>query len=254
MADEATARGEAEVAAPDLVRVQRHPESVWSVGPGSGVRVSTERVGCGLRVDVAADSRERGSLSRLHLRWYRTVAPGTLILGDAWERSYGDLQWRGLHPERVLPWMVLGHDRSGGSTWGAGVAVRGSAFAGWTVDPEGISLWLDLRTGGGPVDLGDRTLIAAVVRWVQDDAGPLVVQRLLADVLCADALPTGPLVGGNNWYYAYGRDFDAAAVLRDARRIAELVGDHPVRPFGVTYQWFGEAGADPLDLTDAPAS
>ncbi|MGW3307623.1 hypothetical protein ACWDG9_13680 [Streptomyces sp. NPDC001073] len=29
------------------------------------------------------------------------------ILGDAWERGYGDLQWRTLQPDRALPWYAL---------------------------------------------------------------------------------------------------------------------------------------------------
>jgi hypothetical protein len=38
------------------------------------------------------------------------VAPDALVLGDAWERSYGDLQWRHLQPERLLPRYWIAHD------------------------------------------------------------------------------------------------------------------------------------------------
>ncbi|MEU4234769.1 hypothetical protein AB0F17_61740 [Nonomuraea sp. NPDC026600] len=184
--------------------------------------------GTGLRVAVAAT----GALARVHLRWRRALVPGSLLLGDAWERSYGELAWQSSpRAEQLHPWMVLTHGGSG--TWGAGVDVRASAFAGWTVDAAGVSLWLDVRAGADPVVLGDRELAAATVRWVGGDDGPFAAQCALAAALCADPLPTGPLVGCNNWYYAYGRDFDADAVVRDAQLIAELVGDHPVRPFGV---------------------
>ena len=81
--------------------------------------------------------------------------------------------------------------------------------------------------------LGDRALTAAVVRWVGGEGSPFATQQALWGALCADPRPTGPLVGANNWYYAYGRGFDADAVVRDAHVVAELVGDHPVRPFGV---------------------
>ena len=244
---------ERDVGAPDLIRVQRSASGGWLTASQSGVSITTEPVGLGLRVDVAADQRGGGAVSRIHLRWRRDVPAGVLVLGDAWERSYGDLQWRGLHGERVLPWMVLVHDRADGLTWGLGVEVRAGAFAGWTVDAAGVSLWLDLRSGGGPVELGDRTLTAAVVRRVESDAGPFAVQGLLAGVLCSDPLPTGPLVGCNNWYYAYGRDFDAAAVVRDARLIAELVGDHPVRPFGVVDDgWTPDGTADGRPSSGGP--
>ena len=40
----------------------------------------------------------------------RPLAPNIdriqLILGDAWERGYGDLEWRGFVPDRVMPWYV----------------------------------------------------------------------------------------------------------------------------------------------------
>ncbi|RMI46232.1 alpha-amylase family protein [Streptomyces triticirhizae] len=46
-------------------------------------------------------------------------------------------------------------------------------------------------------------------------------------------MPSGPLVGANNWYYAYGHGFDADAVVGDARIVSRPAGDHPVRPFSV---------------------
>jgi alpha-galactosidase len=144
------------------------------------------------------------------------------------------------------------HDPAG-PTWGAGVEVRGGSFAGWTVDPEGVSLWLDLRSGGRAVRLGERIVTAAVVRWVAGDAGPFATQQALAGLLCPDPLPVGPLVGCNNWYYAYGRDFDAAAVVRDARLIADLTGDHPVRPFGVVDDgWTPDGTADGRPASGGP--
>ena len=156
-------------------------------------------------------------ISRVLLRWRRSIPEDVVILGDAWERAYGDLQWRGMQPERVLPWTALWHHAASGATTGVGVEVRGGAFAGWTVDPEGVSLWLDLRCGGVAVRPAGRVIDAAVVREVAGTGSPFVVHQLLCAALCADALSTGPLVGANNWYYAYGLNFDAAAVLRDAR-------------------------------------
>ncbi len=256
--------GETEVGEPDLIRVQRGTGDGWRPARSSGVSIVTDRTGAGLSVRVSAGAADP-DVSRVHLRWRRPLVdrspieatpaarPRHLILGDAWERSYGDLQWRGLQPERVLPWTVLVHDQVTQTTWGAGVEVRGGAFASWTVDPEGVSLWLDLRSGGGPTRLGDRSLTAAVVRFVEGDDEPYLVQCALSAVLCRDPLPCPPLVGANNWYYAYGRDFDAAAVVRDATLIAELVGDHPVRPFGtIDDGWSPDGTADGRPASGGP--
>ena len=46
-------------------------------------------------------------------------------------------------------------------------------------------------------------------------------------------LSPSPICGNNNWYYAYGRDFDADAMRRDAAFLAEISAGHPVRPFCV---------------------
>src|ERR1035438_2079217 len=42
-------------------------------------------------------------LTRIRLRWQGAFPAGSRFLGDAWERSYGDLEWRGLVGERFLP-------------------------------------------------------------------------------------------------------------------------------------------------------
>ncbi|GAA1564854.1 MULTISPECIES: hypothetical protein [Kribbella] len=177
-------------------------------------------------------------ISRVALRWSEKLPADALVLGDAWERSYGDLQWRHQQPERLLPWYFLVH--SGAGTFGMGVDVQPNAFCAWTVDRDGFTLWLDLRNGGGPVHLGGRTLKAAVVRRFEDTGTPW--QTLNAAVASMSTrLPArpepapvaGPVVGANNWYYAYGENFDEKAVLKDASTIVELADGHPVKPFSV---------------------
>jgi alpha-galactosidase len=59
-----------------------------------------------------------------------------------------------------------------------------------------------------------------------------------------------PVVGANNWYYAYGENFDEKAVLQDATTIVELADGHPVKPFSVVDDgWYpgGNASGGPWD-------
>ena len=49
-------------------------------------------------------------IAAVHVRWRAQVSPGLRALGDAWERSYGELGWRDLIPERVMPWYFATYD------------------------------------------------------------------------------------------------------------------------------------------------
>jgi len=193
------------------------------------------------------------AVSRVAIRWSDPLPAEALILGDAWERSYGDLQWRHQQPERLLPWYFLTHDPRTGQTTGAGVDVQPNAFCSWTVDADGFTLWLDLRNGGGPTQLNGRTLTAASVQRFEDAGTPWLTLHAAVAAM-SSRLPArpepAPVVGANNWYYAYGENFDEKAVLQDATTIVELADGHPVKPFSVVDDgWYpgGNASGGPWD-------
>ncbi|QOY91961.1 hypothetical protein IRI77_09880 [Paludibaculum fermentans] len=176
----------------------------------------------------------RAPLLRVHLRWRARVPVTWRVLNEQWERSYGDLEWRGLLGERILPWYFLAFD--GRATHGYGVATGGNTFAFWQADPEGISLWLDVRNGGGAVQLGQRILEAAVVRLRKGTSGQSAFEaaRQFCRVLCPKPrLAPAPTYGANNWYYAYGQNCSAAAILRDSEILKELSPSGGNRPFMV---------------------
>ena len=65
-------------------------------------------------------------VKRLHLRWRGSLSDTRLILGDAWERGYGDLEWRGRAPDRIMPWYAATTD--GSLTHAYGVRTGARAF------------------------------------------------------------------------------------------------------------------------------
>lgn len=200
---------------------------------GKGVRISFLSDQGETNVKVAA---EKMPLSRMILRWDLSFDIETLYLGDQWERSYGDLQWRTLQPERVMPWYFAAHHVTSSKTFLAGVKTRPSAFSFWIADASGISLWLDLRNGGKPSLPGDREIAAATIvsQVSTDEATPLAALKKFCRSLCArPRLPAAPVCGNNNWYYAYGHNFTANTMLRDAQFLAELSEGHRNRPFCV---------------------
>jgi alpha-galactosidase len=197
----------------------------------AGCRIGWTSDGGSARLTLAA----AGPVSRLALRWKTGVAEGARVFGDAWERTYGDATWDGIVPHRVLPWLWLALDADTHRTIGAGVRTGPGAWCSWTVDVDGITFWADVRSGIRPVQLGDRKLFVADLVWAESADRPYAALTELTAALAPESGPrkTGPVVGANNWYYAYGHGFDADAVVGDARTIVRLADGHPVAPYSV---------------------
>jgi len=221
---------------PDFVRVES--ADGWSNTNEIG---NSWRAGNGVQVDIQiGDGRSAIYLmspmqpvKRLHLRWAGKPADRPVrLLGDHWERSYGDLEWRGIVAERVMPWYFLVNGERG--TFGYGVMTGANALCWWMVDNAGVSLYLDVRNGGQGVKLGERSLKVADISGYRgsEEESAYSCARNLCRILCPNpALPQYPVYGGNNWYYAYGES-SHARMLEDSRFMAGL-SDHPNRPFMV---------------------
>ncbi|MFT4114434.1 hypothetical protein [Silvibacterium sp.] len=220
---------------PDLVRAYgespepialRKTGSEWSAGV---VSLSCEESADGLKLRLKA---ERAPVTRIQLRWRFPVPGHVRVLGDAWERSYGELGWREMVPERAMPWYFAAFD--GRMTHGVGVKTGAGALAFWQIDWEGVSLWLDVRNGGRGVHLGERELELAtvVVRPGHGGETPFASVRAFCAVMSPKPRLTTPVYGSNDWYYAYGKS-SAEDILRDADLMAELAPASGVRPFTV---------------------
>ena len=200
---------------------------------GQGVVEFDEREGAGVDVSITCPS---ATIARVVLRWDKTFPGDALFLGDHWERGYGDLQWRYLQPERVMPWYFAAHQVESGTTFCAGVKVQPNALCFWTVDGAGTSLWLDLRNGGSPSLPGERAIAAAtIVSAISSgrETPMATLTRFCRTMSPSPRLASAPICGNNNWYYAYVKNFDANAIRRDAAYLAELANGHMVKPYCV---------------------
>ena len=182
-----------------------------------------------LKVSLTAQTTP---VSEIRLRWHFKERVRGQVLGDAWERAYADLGWKGLTPYQTLPWYFL--ITLGELTAGYGVMVRPGAICSWQMDPEGITLKMDVRNGGCGVQLGGRTLEAAsVVSRIYTGMSAFEAAQAFCRVMCTDPiLPEKPVYGANNWYYAYGRS-SAEEILADAEYMARLTKGAENRPFMV---------------------
>lgn len=172
-------------------------------------------------------------VSRIQVRWKGGFPAGSKYLGDHWERSYADLEWRGDCPNRPMPWYFMAFD--GEKTHGCGVLTGAGAMCFWMADAEGISLWADIRSGGLPVELGERTLDVAqvVFRSGKEGETPFAATRAFCKVMCPKPLlPSKPVYGTNDWNYAYGKN-SAELIYSVAQDISELSPNPDNRPFSV---------------------
>lgn len=197
---------------------------------GAGVVVTVRQAADAVAVQLAAPAT---AVERIHLRWNGQLDGLRLILGDAWERGYGDLEWRGFVPDRVMPWYAAAFDGTLTHAWGVRTGAR--AFCFWQLDPHGITLSADVRSGGAGVELGARTLDVCDVacRPGQPGESSFGAIHAFCKVMCPDPrLPSQPVYGSNDWYWAYGKN-SAVTVLADAEHIVELSPDGANRPFVV---------------------
>ena len=209
--------------ASSLVRTGSH----WR---GNSVEVETAEKQNELPIQVACPGSR---LTHLHFRWRAEVSPTLLCLGDAWERSYGDLAWRAIVPNRVMPWYFLTFD--GEYVHGYGLKTGAGSFGFWQLDPEGASLWLNLCNGGSGVLLGERRLAAAtiVAREGTQQEEPVLAAREFCRMMCPTSRRIhGPIYGSNDWYYAYGNS-SPELILHDADLVSSLPPSGAARPFTV---------------------
>lgn len=163
-----------------------------------------------------------------NLSWDKNVR----FLGDAWERGYGDMEWKGMNPNRFMPWYFCAKSEAKSVCYG--VKVRPSAMCFWQVDSLGMTLYLDVRCGGSGVNLKGRVIkLADVIACEMRDCTSFEAMQEFCGQMCEDPiLPKYPVYGSNNWYYAYGKSSESE-ILADCDYILNLTKDIENKPYMV---------------------
>lgn len=195
-------------------------------------------VPCAAVAEMGADGIVRIRAQHGRVDYAKVAFP--LDVGADWRmiaRSGSGLKshfaWTAVGNGLVAQWYALVND--GTRTYGFGVKVRPRAMCAWRVAPGGVELLLDLRAGGQPLELGDRTLEACeVVRCVSrpDESAYATGRRLCALMCPMPRLPKEPVFGFNDWYAAYGNN-TATNFLADAAFVVSLCKGLKVRPYVV---------------------
>jgi alpha-galactosidase len=185
--------------------------------------------GDGLKVDVSSHL----PLSNVILIWNYEVPQKAAILGDHWERSYGDLHFQPADFNRKMPWYFVQHNLK--STVCFGVKTGCNTICHWQLGGGKMQLTLDTRNGGNGVKLGDRVLNTAEIIATQNKPGEntFATTRRFCKLMCPKPLlPKQSVYGINDWYITYGMN-SAEIILNHTARMAELSSNHDNQPFSV---------------------
>ncbi len=182
-----------------------------------------------LSVFLKADT-DRPKFIRMH--WETESADEIFVLGDTWERSYGNLEFVKLaENDRNMPWYFVATDRK--ESFCFGVKTQPNAFVHFRYDPAGVTAVIDCRNGGSGVHLGGRELKLCTFVCKRYPLPPMESLAAYCRTLCdAPLLPKEKIYGGNNWYYAYGES-SYADIIRDAKLQAHAAEGIENRPFMV---------------------
>ena len=216
----------------------------------------------------------------INLRWDFRTEEELYVLGDAWERSYGELSFRKLSEnDRPMPWYFAATERTEegsagpaqptqpgqppqpsqpmrpGQTWCFGVKTQPNAFVCFRYTQDGITALVDCRNGGAGVRLEGRKIRLCTFVFREEvgkEAKPLFesLQAFCRELCDNPLLPTTPIYGGNNWYYAYGKS-SYEEILRDTRLQAEVAEGIENPPFMVIDDgWQLNACAGPYEANE----
>lgn len=190
--------------------------------------------------DVFVELKQDGSVNvkanctkpeMIRISWSADIPQDVKIYEDAWERGYGNLSWKSIDIDRILPWYTLLYHN--GVTFGIGVKVQPNAFCYFRCTKSEIILTIDTKSGTNGVDLSKRVLHAAELVTATFTDDPHRAAKAFCRLMCSKPrLPKTPIIGGNDWYCNYGNNtFDKIAI--HAQRIAECAKSISVRPYMV---------------------
>ena len=173
------------------------------------------------------------ALQEVKLLWKIPSQKNTVVLGDAWERTYGDISWQSINTTKKLPWYCVEHAEN--NTTCFGVKTGCSAICYWRVADNNLELNLDTRSGGSGVQLSTRVLNAVEIVTTKntgDENAFATVRRFCKQMCDKPRLPKQPVYGINDWYFAYGNN-SAELILQHTALLAPLATNTNNKPFSV---------------------
>ena len=185
----------------------------------------------GVRVEAECP---RQALHTIRLKWkYPQQQAAGKVLGDHWERTYGDVGFNPVVFDKKMPWYFIALEGQAATCMGVRAGCNSIGY--WQLGDGVMQLTMDTRSGGVGVHLGDRRLHAADILFTKNVGNETVFAtgRRFCSLLCeTPRLAKMPVYGINDWYYAYGNN-SPELILKQTALMAELSSDTTNRPFSV---------------------
>ena len=199
----------------------------------------TQWYGKNLLVELIQDKNSRSvfltgdktGIRKIVLSWKMKFSEQSKYLSDHWERTYGDVGWQEMNDFPIRPWYFMFYD--GLVTSGIGLKTGPASFGWWHITPGELQLTLDVRNGGSGVILDGRRMKTAelVMRKGLLNESAFDATNRFCKLLCEKPrLPSQPIYGINDWYYAYGNNSDED-IIRNCIYFSNLVTNTSNKPY-----------------------
>lgn len=167
------------------------------------------------------------------LKWQQKIRDeSTLYFGDHFERSYGDLHWQSIMPERKMFWYFLSANDTVRKAYG--VKTLPNAGCIWYVDNAYVTLELDVSSGSYGVDLQGRQLKMCEIIEMASEASAFDLLRAFCQKMSVDCLlPKEKVYGANTWYNTYGNNLTEEVVMTYTDHLVDITKDLPIGPYMV---------------------
>lgn len=209
------------------IKLERYQSGIYTY---KDTTIYLQHAGGSLEIFVTAPSV---LLEGIRLHWKHFGTDKSILLGDHWERTYGDVSFKPFDINKKMPWYFLQSDNTKTICFGVKTGCKSICY--WNADQNNLQLTLDTKSGGSGIKLGTRRLNAASIVVLKNREGEnsFKTGKRFCKLMCnTPRLPSQPVYGINDWYFAYGNN-SADLILEHTRLITDLATNNNNRPFSI---------------------
>ncbi len=176
-------------------------------------------------------SYEKEPVCVVKVVWKNTYFDDAKLLGDEWERAYGNMEWKKIDASGKMPWYFFAYENK--KIYAFGVKTQPNSFCYWQCSKEYISLTMIVKNGNRGVDLKDRKLELCQLVCAEYQGDVFSAVHKFCKLMCdTPRMPCRPVFGGNDWYCNYGHNTHEK-ILKHTERIVECAKDCEYPPYMV---------------------